>query len=270
MNEHDKYILFIGDSFAAHGLKACNVGPTVSNTFLYYTPKEGEVYYPWTDQVATHFSDHGIINVARAGQSWVYYQQEMNQFFLDNPEHLDKIDIVVACHTGPDRLPSNRPTLYKEDQVYPGQSVSTKELILAQKYYETYIKSDSFHEWTTIKWFEDFSEMFKNKKVINFHNFETTMHLNKYLTHSMNFINISLVSLSASEFTGTESSIIKQMNNDSRTGHFCKDNHKAMADQVISAIENYKEGNTDIDRSKWYQPNPMGINWTSGKNFGSI
>ena len=48
---------------------------------------------------------------------------------------------------------------------------------------------------------------------------------------------------------------------DTRSNHLSDHNNQALADVVISALENYALGETEIDLSKFVLPNKNGFRW---------
>lgn len=242
-----KSIIYIGDSYCA------------SFRFQYHMQSEA------IGQVHTHLNDVSHLNLAAdalglklysfgfAGRSWFYSR---NRYYraLDHIKNLfTAAEAVVFVHTDAYRCPSI------DDNVAVGLGFGfadpgAEHLVEPYQQWQKYLMDPMFMVWAQEQWFREINTLFADKKLIHFtgHN---DSHVNYSILNGM-FYTTPLVHLSIGELKGTDSQVIEQLANDTRYNHFNDHNNRALADVVVESVRNYSPGKYQIDKSKFYQPNP--------------
>lgn len=270
MSEDNRYILILGDSFAANGSHYNKKGSLIVHYPIWH---DGNC---WVDIVANQFPEHRVLNFGFGGQGWWYGRLRLMAYLEENPEVLDQIDYVV--HTLTDyslrplwKLPisshSHHFKLLKADPTMAKQldGIDFDQMQL-MKALNTQLAGPEFPEWAVKHWLGELNSMFKHAKVINFHCFKGSIPLNiiEYIPDSIVFDNHALIEISVGEITGNKAETDKAIEEDERISHFCPDNHHRFADLIIRAFNTYSPGLRDINPDDFYWPNPNSVNTFHG------
>lgn len=206
----------------------------------------------WTDIVATHFNTTALAH-GFGSKSWWYSRVSFLNAIEKTPGLLDEIDAVVFCHTDYSRI-NNSDNHELNNSI---QSVQEQ----AVKLYIQHLYDMNFQQWTCEQWFKELALVFGNKKTIHFHSFLNTIPMSHLLPGTV--FTTPLVHITVGQETGTTTQIENSMNNTAnhRHNHFNDHNNRALAQLVISALENYQPGQRSINLTDFDQPNHNAHRW---------
>ena len=254
----DKPILLLfGDSYAAAG------AATKKHDFLnQYRTWQGnsETKRPYIDILSEDLLDgqYDVQVFGFSGQSWWHSRAMLyNQYKLD-PTFFDRIEIIISAHTNIGRLP------YR-----PGVETNADNDLKLRKAMNKYGFDDRILTWAHPHWAREFSNMYKDKMMINFfcYNLENTNA--DLFTNGMN-CTTPLIHLSAAELEGTKKEVDHRMRIDARVSHFSTKNHHNFAEVCHWAIKNYKPNSQfEFPIDKWNVKNPNYANWNQSDQYGN-
>ena len=252
----DKPILLLfGDSFAASGAATKKYDfPNQVHTW-----KDEVVIRPYIDILSEDLLDdrYDVRVFGFGGMSWWYSYRMLHRELVADPTLIDRIEIVISAHTNCERIP------YKPDHIFDSD--------LDQKLTKAIYTSNfdvEFFRWAHPHWARDFSDMFKDKMMINFFCY------NPYSSNINLFTGMQcttpLIHLSVAELEGTQKEVDNRMTRDKRVNHFTTENHQIFAEVCHWAIKNYKP-NTQFDFpiDKWNIKNPNYANWGKEDDNGN-
>jgi hypothetical protein len=227
MGQKMKNIIIAGDSFCEH-----------------------DRFNSWTrllaDKLGMRLSSQGI----PSGSFW-----ETKEFLKDCVFVNKTLDLIIVAHTDFTRVPSaqwNQPyhkLSYEEQQEWARGASKAKE------HYYKYLYVPTFHKWAQELWFREFSETYKDYKIVNLHCFPESWN-SRHLLKGMN-IGPNLAAISLNEINATDMSVLG--NDNRRLNHFSIPNNKILADQLYNLISNYQDGDAFMDKfafeqktTKWF------------------
>lgn len=254
----DKPILLLfGDSYAAAG------AATKKHKFKnqYQTWRGGaETKRPYIDILSEDLLDdqYDVQVFGFGGMGWWYSRAMLCNQFKHDPTFFDRIEIVISAHTGIKRLPYSPGVEYNSDL----------DNALRKKMFKCRFDTE-FFDWAHLHWAREFSDMFKDKMMINFFCYDPKDINADLFTNGMN-CTTPLIHLSVAELEGTKKETDHRICNDKRVSHFSTENHPIFAEVCHWAIKNYKP-NTQFDfpMDKWHVKNPNYANWEEYDDKGN-
>jgi len=228
-------ILFCGDSFAAASARG-----TAPHQWV---PQQ----YPGYLDVVADTLNRDYLSFGYAGRDLWYASRKLFQYVDNNPR--DYFDTVVLIIPNILRFPST------DDEVTKNIITNSNNIGKAIDMYFGYICDTTLHQWITEKILDEIKQRFYDKKIISFFAFT---HEYKTIRNAPGMVcTTPLQAISFAEFNGNGNPnvSIKQgikMDTNPYTGranHFNEKNNKALANAIVSAINNYTEGPFDLDLS---------------------
>lgn len=206
----------------------------------------------WPEKVAEklnlELSKHGY-----GGHSWWRTRSSLMELpyeVINNPE------VIIFCHTQAHRIPSRDDKLVRIDYNNIDNNIPEE---LAVKMYWTYIFSDEFRaffDWSHEKWYQEISERWGHCKLIHLHCFPGTWK-KRHLLKGMH-IKQTLTSISLNELGDVSEQSLRSCG---RPNHFNEHNNTALATELVRLIENYQEGEVDLDLSKFDLKSTKWFDW---------
>jgi len=247
MNDKPILLLF-GDSFAASG-RATKKHDFPNQYWTYNGDKETK--RPYIDILSEDLLDdqYDVQVFGFGGMSWWYSRGMLLRHAELNPGFLDRIEIVISAHTSTTRIP-----------YIPGQEFNYNQDHKLKKKMVKCRFDYGFFSWAHPHWAREFSDMFKDKMMINFFCYGPN-NTNIDLFTGMQ-CTTPLVQLSIAELEGTKKEVDYQIVNDKRVSHFSTENHHNFAKVCHWAIKNYKPNSQfEFPTDKWNVRNPNYANW---------
>jgi hypothetical protein len=245
-------ILFFGDSYANCGrnsFKDCN--QTVDTS-----------YPVWEDILADYLGMDQMI-FGYGGASWWFSRCRMLDYFRHNFDALGRVEVVVALHTNSSRINSSHREIIQDVEY--------------NHYYASEAYDQRFHDWAQKQWFREFSNIFRDKKIINIFCYPLNTQQSSDLPHDTDLrgmiVEDPMIHVTVSEFAGTRRQIDYAIansndmpgNKNPHHNHMNAHNHRVLADQLVGLINDYKEQRVRLDFQKFAVINPNYKNWPDGR-----
>lgn len=272
---HHKNIIFCGDSYAAHmeWKDFVNNGSLKHQWGVKPSGKHKDLH---PSIVANHFKLQ-LKNYSFCGKSWWYSRYKLLTSLASNPDILRETFAMVFFHTDSSRInvSTDIETLWRCDgdlawvdrHESPIKQSEMSEEYQSQKLWLKYLEDPIFQTWAQEQWFREIERSWSNIPSIHFCCFHDSI---KYL-HLLPGKKFStpLVNISVSELIGTDEEIFLKMGiGESRANHFSDHNNRGLASVIISALENYSPGISEIDLSGFDLPNLNGFKYPK-KGYGT-
>ena len=240
-----KSIAFIGDSY-------CNAYDWDQYDRLgrpkYQHGAAKEEFTTHPTVVADYFNWR-LIPLGFSSRSWWYSRYRL----LDVIKHdaiLDNCQVLVFFHTEYSRI-----NIAHEKT----ESTVTSADPAVQSFYKN-LYDDDFNRWAQQQWFKEINQVYGHLKTIHFNCFPTSVDYCNLLPGMV--YTTPLVNISIGEITGTDAEILEAISTkETRKNHLNSANNQALADVIITAINNYEPGFYTIDTTKFEQPNTRAVNY---------
>jgi len=220
------HLIVVGDSFCSSG-----IGTSM-----------------WPDRLSLNL-DLDLYNYGAVGQSW----WPIRQFLGLLPDKVrDNCDAIVFVHTNADRvhLHVNNPAISHISSI-----TNDDEMATAMRLFYKHILNSDFQEWAQDQWFKELSEEWSHIKMLHLHSFPWTVS-KRHLLKGMNVTtNLAALSLNEIDSDGLD------LEDDNRPNHFNKFNNDELARQLTNMIKNYREGDVELDVSKFELKSTKWFNW---------
>lgn len=192
------------------------------------------------------------------GASWWISAQAVATLPKDE---IRNTDIVILCHTNAHRLPVKDMEILRTDF----ENIDNRNpKQLAVKLYWTYLfppEVMQFYIWAQRHWFKELSEKFSHCRIINLHCFPQSWHDRVYLS-GMN-VSPSLTAISLNELGAGTMEILR---NCGRNNHLSESNNQKLANEIVRLINNYKEGDVELDLTKFDLKSTHWFEWDKNEN----
>jgi hypothetical protein len=187
-------LLVIGDSFCDHR----------------YIDTDWPVYL-------SNLLNLNLIGAGLPGESWWFIREHFMKIYTS--DEFKKTDLIVYCHTDPNRIIGTDGTLRIGDD--------DPDVI---KLYLTKLQNLKFNDWCCRQWFKELNNLLADKKVIHVQNFPLT---SKYF-NKLNGVKVdrtTLYDLSLRELTDCNKFIY-----DTRNNHFSTENNLKIANMLFEIV----------------------------------